>query len=467
MPARENYGLQVALILLVMVAVVLSITTYVYFRRSEERLKELQSARAEAQQTRDAWHKTRLEIEVFRHVLGYESKTSAELAAIRQGLDSSPAVDQVWANFEQDMSLGQPTGAPERLDYRRLVGDLFAAVQRRTAQLADANEQVKILQAEKDDLRAVEAKRVAVAQQGQQDAQANLASVQQAFSQSRAQFVDTTNALATKISDKDQEYRQLAADSQTRIEDLTKKREQAWELVKAHRERIRKLEPQTPESPAGTVTAVNEQLKSVWINLGRADGLQGRMTFSVFDQRDRSLTKVKGRLEVTRVTEDHVAEARILQSPLADPILAGDWIASPAFRKGQKTHFALAGLLDIDGDGRSDHARVRALITSNGGVVDAELLEDGTIAGRLTNDTRYLVQGQRPTDRTNVQLTAGYSKLIAEAADLAIEPMTLPKLLERMGYVPGKRVTNFARAGTVGAEAPRNAFPSRNPAGVQ
>ena len=36
---------------------------------------------------------------------------------------------------------------------------------------------------------------------------------------------------------------------------------------------------------------------------------------------------------------------------------------SRSFRKGQKTHFALAGLLDINGDGRSDQTKLKSIIT--------------------------------------------------------------------------------------------------------
>ena len=40
MASRESQGLQIALILFVMVTVVLAVTTYLYFRKAEEKIRQ-------------------------------------------------------------------------------------------------------------------------------------------------------------------------------------------------------------------------------------------------------------------------------------------------------------------------------------------------------------------------------------------------------------------------------------------
>ena len=173
-------------------------------------------------------------------------------------------------------------------------------------------------------------------------------------------------------------------------------------LLKSQKEQLTKLQKDagvTYERPDGEVTLVNSRANTVWINLGSADSVERQMIFSVIDQNETGVTKskVKGRVEITQVKDQHTSEARILEeAELANPIMKGDKIYSPSFRKGQKTRFALAGLIDIDKDGKSDQTKVKALITMNGGLVDAELLEDGSIAGKMTADTRYLVKGDTP-----------------------------------------------------------------------
>ena len=121
----------------------------------------------------------------------------------------------------------------------------------------------------------------------------------------------------------------------------------------------------TYERPDGEVTLVNSRANTVWIDLGSADGVDRQMIFSVIDQKETGVTKskVKGRVEITRVMDQHSSEARVLEDEMANPIMKGDKIYSPSFRKGQKTRFALAGLIDIDKDGKSDQTKVKALIT--------------------------------------------------------------------------------------------------------
>ena len=204
--------------------------------------------------------------------------------------------------------------------------------------------------------------------------------------------------------------------------------------------------------------------------MGSADSVERQMIFSVIDQNETGVTrsKVKGRIEITQVKDTHTSEARILEEvDLANPIMQGDLVYSPAFRKGQKTRFALAGLIDMDRDGKSDQTKVKALITMNGGLVDAELLEDGSIAGKMTTDTRYLVKGAPPTDKTNLKVIEGYTAMTGEATRLGIESITLDTLLDRMGYVPDNRVVPMSRPSAVGDAQGEGARPKAAPAGTR
>ena len=56
MASRENQGLQIALILLVMLTIVLCVSTFVFYRKSDERFNEAEDARQQlttVQQERD------------------------------------------------------------------------------------------------------------------------------------------------------------------------------------------------------------------------------------------------------------------------------------------------------------------------------------------------------------------------------------------------------------------------------
>ena len=51
----------------------------------------------------------------------------------------------------------------------------------------------------------------------------------------------------------------------------------------------------------------------------------------------------KGTIEVVRIIEAHLAEARIMDDDPSKPIMPGDQLFSAAWRPGHAEHFALVG----------------------------------------------------------------------------------------------------------------------------
>src|SRR6185436_7906434 len=186
------------------------------------------------------------------------------------------------------------------------------------------------------------------------------------------------------------------ADSATRVKKLEEQLTKQDRAVKYLIEQ-RKDEPGSFEVADGRISWVNQN-GTVWINLGTADSLRRQVTFSVFDadQHDAAKAEKKGSIEVTRLLDDHMAEARITKDDPTNPILTGDNIYSQVWHRGKKLHFALTGVIDIDGDGQSDMQQALELIKLNGGIVDAYLKDDGKVDGEITANTRYLVLGDVP-----------------------------------------------------------------------
>ena len=106
-----------------------------------------------------------------------------------------------------------------------------------------------------------------------------------------------------------------------------------------------------------------------------------------------SEAKKKGVIEVVNISDAHMAECRILESINSNPLLPGDVIFTPLWHPGQQEHFALVGLLSIDGKGNSDRQKIHDIIRIHGGVIDAETDDKGNVHGEITHLTRYLVEG--------------------------------------------------------------------------
>ena len=96
-------------------------------------------------------------------------------------------------------------------------------------------------------------------------------------------------------------------------------------------------------------------------------------------------------IEVTHLLSPHLAEARIVEDDLSNPLMPGDQIFSPSWEPGRAEHFALAGFIDIDGDGNSDRQRVHDLIALNGGVIDEEV--DRRRQASRPDDDQHQVSG--------------------------------------------------------------------------
>jgi hypothetical protein len=205
--------------------------------------------------------------------------------------------------------------------------------------------------------------------------------------------------------------------------------------------------------PAGEVKWVNQQNGTVWINLGRADSLDRQISFSVYsaDSTDLGKATKKASIEVTKLLGDHMAEARVLEDKVSDPILPGDKIHTPIWSPGDQRHFALAGLIDVDGDGSSDQPYVLNLIRMNGGVVDAyvdEAAKDRPVVGKITTGTRYLILGAAPTDaKGDSHNMKNYSAMIGAADAAGVEKITAAQLLEMMGNPSGPKVVRYGAAG--------------------
>jgi hypothetical protein len=231
--------------------------------------------------------------------------------------------------------------------------------------------------------------------------------------------------------------------------ELTQARDQVIRLAeqnKALRERLKGFERPTMDRPQGEVTWVDQRSRSVWINLGRADGLDRQTTFGVYsgDVDAMGKAKKKATIEVTKIVGDHSAEARITDDKDSDPIAPGDKIFTPLWAPGEHPHYALAGIMNIDGDGRNAVGTVRNLITANGGQIDCMMDESGNKVGEVTTGTRCVVRGDDPKDGKQ---TETMSKILRDAERFGARLMTLAELKQQMGYKPG----------TVGGRAPRPA----------
>src|SRR5271157_1939672 len=154
-----------------------------------------------------------------------------------------------------------------------------------------------------------------------------------------------------------------------------------------------------------------------------------------------------------------MAQARILEDKLADPILAGDKVFTPLWSPGQQNHFALAGIMNLDGDGRKQVGVVLGKIRESGGEVDCWLDEQGHKQGQFTADTRFLVKGDAP-DKSSAEFIKNNGAIISEAERYQVHTMTLSDFKQQMNYQKSSSVEHFG-SGASTSDANRAALATK------
>ena len=218
--------------------------------------------------------------------------------------------------------------------------------------------------------------------------------------------------------------------------------------------------PDPYAQPADAVVRyANQRDGKVWLNIGQSDSLRPQVTFSVYsaDTNDVNAGESKGSIEVIRILGPHMAEARITEDEPTRPIIAGDKVYSQVWNRGRQVGFAITGLIDMDGDNRSDLDQLKTIIELNDGRVDAVPGKDGGIDGEMTADTRYLILGSFPDDsrKESKYLRDAWQVMNEEATTLNIEGITLNEFLSLMCWVARNKAVEL------GPGAKSDDFPAR------
>jgi hypothetical protein len=417
---RENQGLQVALIVFFMLAVVLAVATFLcggkFLQAQQQTLGEEQMA-AQGQR---ALASKEAECAELKRMIGLPDKPLAE----------------VQAQFKKDMQTYGANYPEAARGWSPILAYMWDTIVDRNKEnvalktnLQDLQSRFAVREEQKDGM----IKQLAAAVK---DAGERAAAADRAAAEERARMGTELADVLHKLDDVQKAFDRKSA---TAGLDLARAHEQVTRLAEQNKalvERLKGFERPTMDRPQGEVTWVDQRSRTVWINLGRADSLDRQTTFGVYsgDVAEMGKAKKKATIEVTKITGDHSAEARVTEDKTADPITPGDKIFTPLWSPGQQPHFALAGIMNIDGDGRNAVSTVRNLITANGGQVDCLVDESGNKIGEVTPATRYVVRGDDPKDAKQMQ---AMSKILRDAERFGARLMSLADLREQTGYRPG------------------------------
>jgi NAD-dependent DNA ligase len=117
--------------------------------------------------------------------------------------------------------------------------------------------------------------------------------------------------------------------------------------------------------PDGKVLAVNEGLKTAWIDLGGREQLRRGTVFKVFEANKAGEKIYKGRVTVTSVGAER-SEVAVESEQPGMTILSGDIVVNPVFDKSKATRFVILGELT----GRVNKEMAKRVLEGAGAKVD-------------------------------------------------------------------------------------------------
>ena len=438
--ARENQGLQIALIVFVILTIGLGVATFMCFRQYEEAAQIAEGAR-QKEATANSTNRTLAEecTQLKEHI----------------GFSATQNVEDITTQFTKDMQEYGAHFPEEARFYSPVLGYLFKSIK-------DKNEELEGLKTELQELKDLYEVREASKDQQIRDFQAAAEKAEKdkaaEIARATAHRTRVEKAQVTLTKTSEEKEQKLAAELDSRDQKID---EQAGDLhslkglVEQTRRKLDNVTNTTFEAADGKISRVSQRSATVWINLGRADALQRQVNFSVYPADTTNLKRAskKASIEVIQIIDNHLAEARIIEDEISNPILPGDKIYTPVWTAGKPKRFALAGFMDLDEDGKSDQRTVRELIELNGGTVDCWVDEaKGQLRGKVLHSTNFLVLGEAPkasasatTGGKDERAAKAYTQMMNEAGKFAVRRIGLDDLLQQMGWKNQSRVTQFGR----------------------
>ena len=393
----------------------------------------------------------------LKTMLGVGSFTQAEIDEMKQNASDDADMQAIEEKFATDMSYFGAEVEPQNQNYPKLPEYLVTAIRQQNARVADARESETRITKEKEDAVKNARNLQQLAETARDDASKKVVALSTQFEEDRARINQEKEETKDKLNKTVLDYntfRRTASDENNR---LTQKARQMQGTIDTQKLQLNELRSDQFETTQGVVRFVVRGGNIATINLGSADALRPGITFGVIGGDETRLqdAKVKATIQVTQIQGPHLAQARVIARPeIRNPIIPGDKIFSPFWAPGRDVKIALAGDIDIDGDGRPDNNAIKGQIRAAGATIAAEVSPSGVVQGNLDASIRFMVVGEDPdigdgddaAAEANAQAVAAMGAIRAKAAELGLTIIPAWKLQSYLRTIDDTLTTPFGSA---------------------
>ncbi len=439
----RNQGVVITNVVFMMLALSTGTSTYFLFNNVSEKGQEVKALTAQTGEIKSEVSRMTSDFNDLKEKLGYEAVADAK------ELDETMRKD-----VEDALGIAETNST-----YRDAVVALRENLIRKRAELADG------YQSQLD-----EAERVSASEKNKTSAQKATFSKQEKaldddHAAALASATETRNSLQKSFDAQTSDLNKLVSDTRADIKEANQEtadfKESKERFAKINRElrgRVDELSNASYESADAQIIFADQFTKTVRLNIGERDGVRPLTTFNIYapDTLDMQGAVAKGSVQVVRAIGEHVCEAKILEDQMSNPVQSGDLAYTPLWRPGEVIRYALDFHLDIDGDGRSDLAKLMMLIRSSGAEVASYVDDEGVVQhmDKIGPDVYRVVVSEESVadvlehsyaldEATKEKISKDEQGFLRKCEENRVEKIYLKEFLEKIGYKETALVTEY------------------------
>ncbi|MDB4393781.1 hypothetical protein N9018_02815 [Rhodopirellula sp.] len=375
----------------------------------------------------------------MKAMLGVGSFTQAQIDQMKENASDDPDMQTIEEQYAQDMSYFGPEKEASERSYPALPQYLAKAIRQRNGEVTSSRaEETKIRAKATTDVANAQTQQK-IAESARDDANKQVVKLSDQFQEDRDRMIQEKEDTKDKLVKNVKEYNSFRQEAVAETNKLTQKANQLQGTIDTQKFQLNELRSDQFETTQGEVRYVARGGNITTINLGSADALRPGITFGVIDADETRLkdAKVKATIQVTQIQGPHLAQARVVAFPeIRNPLIPGDKIFSPFWAPGRVIKIALAGDIDLDGDGRPDNEALKGQIRAAGATVAAEVTAAGGVSGKLDSTIRFMVVGDDPqlsrrpneADDNTVATIEAMGRIRAKASELGLTVIPAWKL---------------------------------------
>jgi len=354
----QNLGMLIGLVLSIIVIVILVFMVYTYNADLEKRQRRIVDLKDKVEEKDRSLIQTKQKLQNLNEVVhgdngdvniatlrkDYLDRVHVTLKSILEQEKFGGLSKDFSAELRKDSKITSARARVEDKPFKR-IDKAFAVYERIVASLVPELNQLRASRLEADER----------AQQSRESARKEARDLEDQVAKLRQEKGRIENEKITQASAWDEEKRRLLTDKEQVQNEAAAFKEESFiaearlkSEISQLNERIQQMTEKKKRSledtqEDGEIVLADHRLGKVWIDIGRKHHLRRGLTFKAFQYVKGGMRKYKGLLEVKKVEADHAVAAVVEEFDAADPIVKGDFIASPFYDKKKQMVFVFVG----------------------------------------------------------------------------------------------------------------------------